>query len=68
MKDLRKSFLEFAEDEGTTQAVRTLEGIMSSLETIAEVGSREETDAAFLLINAVGAAIIAVLKQKEARR
>ena len=49
-------FTQFAIDDGPNGAINTLEDILSSLETLAEVSNEDEREACSLLIDAVNTA------------
>jgi len=55
------SFIQFAADEGKESAINQLEQIKASLETLAEVASAVQEDAAILLLNSVDNAIKEIL-------
>ncbi len=54
-------FTQFAIDEGPVRAIDALEDIHSSLETLAEIGSKEERQHLAPLFDAISTAIAAIL-------
>lgn len=62
------SLLNLADDEGLATATKTAQRWQSALEEMTECGSREEQDAARLLLNGVNSALRKLASERGAKR